>query len=243
MADINDYVRALFWNHLARDFAPPGGFVRSSHIVEAIRNALVANLTIYEATDVTDTQALAHEVFGLFASQNLLVERADPFAGKYYQVATNRLNKFRQQWVETDPVLRSAGEIGQKFFPDVFGGYRGVNPLNEVDQAILNVPASDRIVALSHNQVDELEQPVEELIVQLERDNGIPDEPGVKERLLGQVKAGRELLRAGNFRVYLLHITLIKALGELIERYKGTAIAMVAASLVDLLVKTVLQVQ
>ncbi|MGC4251317.1 MAG: hypothetical protein QM605_07585 [Sphingobium sp.] len=104
-----------------------------------------------------------------------------------------------------------------------------------------DIPASDRIVSLTHNQVNSLEEPIREIVDLLGKENAIPDDPGGRERLLGQIKAGRELLRSGTFRGYLFYVTIIGALNELIRRYQGHVIAMVAASLVDLLVKTVLQ--
>jgi len=133
-----------------------------------------------------------------------------------------------------------ASEIGGSFYPDVFAGFRGLNPHHHIGLSDGILPASDRVVTLKHNQISELEEPIESLIIQLDADNGIPDEPGRKELLIGQIKAGRELLRAGTFKAYLLYATIIRALAELIEKYKDTAIAMVAASLVDLLVKNAL---
>ena len=133
-----------------------------------------------------------------------------------------------------------AREIGPTFFNDVFGALTG-HLSDETTQAIsAQVPDKDIIVNLNDDQIRNFDVTLDELVDSIEKNNGIPDEPGLKERLLGQVKAGRELIRAGSFRAYLLHVTLISALSELIERYKETAIAMIAASLVDLLVKNAL---
>ena len=108
-------------------------------------------------------------------------------------------------------------------------------------QGDLEVPASDRIVRLNHNQVESAVQPVTELIDALEEDNGDPDQPGLRERLLGQIKAGRELIRAGEFRVYLLYEVLVRALGELIKRYKNPTITALANALLGAVVSQIIQ--
>lgn len=105
------------------------------------------------------------------------------------------------------------------------------DPLKDIE-----IPASDRLVRPSHNEVAEIEHPAAELLEALERDNGDPDNLGFRERILGQIKAGRELIRAGEFRAYLLYQTLLAALGELISRYKNPAIVALANALLGVVV-------
>ncbi len=101
---------------------------------------------------------------------------------------------------------------------------------------IVEVPASDRIVSLTHNQVDETDRSLTNVIETLEADNGSPESPGMRERLLGQLKAGRELILSGQFRAYLLYEVLVRALDELIAKYGNPAIAELAKALLGALV-------
>ena len=103
------------------------------------------------------------------------------------------------------------------------------------------IPASDRIVTINHNQISETDRSVSELVDELESDNGDPEQPGLRERLLGQIKAGRELIRAGEFRAYLLYETLARALSELISRYKNPTIVALANALLGAIVSQLLQ--
>jgi hypothetical protein len=103
------------------------------------------------------------------------------------------------------------------------------------------IPASDRVVSLSHNQINETDAKVSELIEQLEEDNGVPENPGLRERLIGQLKAGRELVRAGEFRAYLLYEVLVKALNEIIEKYGNEAIKALANALLGAVVSRILE--
>ena len=102
------------------------------------------------------------------------------------------------------------------------------------------IPASDRIVRLNDNQIAEVEPQVSELVRQLENDNGDPNQPGLRERLLGQIKASRELIRAGEFRAYLLFELLVRALNELVEKYGNPAIAALANALLGAVVSKLL---
>lgn len=99
------------------------------------------------------------------------------------------------------------------------------------------IPASDRIVSLIHNQQTELENSTTELIETLEAENSIDGDSSLRQRVLGQLKAGRELIRAQSFSAYLLHQTLMTALGGLIEKYKGQAIGETAKKLLGLLIE------
>jgi hypothetical protein len=103
-----------------------------------------------------------------------------------------------------------------------------------------NVPASDRIVTLSHNQQIELEVSSTELIDGLAKENSIDGDASLRERFLGQLRAGRELIRAQTFRVYLLYESILTVLNSLIERYQGQAIGQVAKKLLDLLIEHVI---
>ncbi len=112
--------------------------------------------------------------------------------------------------------------------------------MTDIDSSIA-VPAADRMVSLSHNQIEQTERPINEIVSVLEQDNGDPDQPGLRERLLGEIKAGRELVRAGEFRAFLLYETLVRALGELIKRYKNPAIVALAEALLGVVVSQMMQ--
>ena len=99
------------------------------------------------------------------------------------------------------------------------------------------VPASDRLVRLDHNQANELDYPIGELIELIEPENSIGGDAGLRELILGKLRAGRELIRAGVFSLQSLHLTLVVGLQMLVEKHKDTAIAVASAKLLDLLLK------
>jgi hypothetical protein len=100
-----------------------------------------------------------------------------------------------------------------------------------------SVPASDRIVTLNHNQVSELEFATGELLETVEAENSIEDDTSLRLRFLGQIKAGRELIRAQTLNAYLLYQTLMSMLAQLIQKYQGHAIGETAKQLWGLLLK------
>ncbi|OMJ33996.1 hypothetical protein BSZ14_00830 [Sphingomonas sp. Sph1(2015)] len=98
-------------------------------------------------------------------------------------------------------------------------------------------PGSDRIVSFSDNQVSELEKKTGEIIDEVAAQNQIDGDPGLREIILGQLKAGRELIRAGTFRLYFLELTLIETLKFLAKRYEREAIGGLASALIAALAK------
>ena len=101
------------------------------------------------------------------------------------------------------------------------------------------VPASDRVVSLSHNQSGELDDVSTQLILEIEKENAIDGDASLRARILGQIKAGRELIRAGVFSIHLLQEALLTTLGGLIEKYSGTLIGETAKALLGLLIQYV----
>ncbi|SNS58501.1 hypothetical protein SAMN06295955_102173 [Sphingopyxis indica] len=97
--------------------------------------------------------------------------------------------------------------------------------------------ASDRVVQFSHNQVESLSKKSTEIIDLVSKENSIDQTPGLREQILGQLKAGRELIRAGCARVYLLQLALVETLTFLAKRYEKEAIGALASQLVAELIK------
>ena len=93
------------------------------------------------------------------------------------------------------------------------------------------IPPSDKVVHLDHQNVKECDEEISNIIVAVEKDNGDPEHPGLRERLIGQLKAGRELVRCGQYRAYLLYETLVRALAELIEKYGNESLKALANAL------------
>ena len=107
-----------------------------------------------------------------------------------------------------------------------------LEPVDSSTKAV-SFPASDRRVSISHNEYIKVEPALSDLVEHLDRDNGLPDDPTFRQRVIGQIRAGRELLRSGEIKLYVLQITLFAALNELIDRYKDTVISGLAVALLD----------
>lgn len=93
------------------------------------------------------------------------------------------------------------------------------------------IPASDRIVLISDNQVKLIEPQVDALLDALRGSNERPDDETFIPRIRGQIRAGWELIKSGMTRLYLLEQTLLTSLGELVARYKDGMIVNLATDL------------
>ncbi len=141
------------------------------------------------------------------------------------------------------PILQAYARRGQAYVEDAAAYLRSLsneqwNTLRAADGTeTVGVPASDRLVTLSDNQSRDIDHAATELITAVERENSISGDGALRLVVIGQLKAGRELVRAQVFKAYLLHQTLVTTLGTLIERYKGQAIAETAKKLLSLLIE------
>jgi len=138
-------------------------------------------------------------------------------------------------------------ELGEQWLRRALGGLRqrvdSGEPLSaspaSAEVEIDNAPASNRVVAFTDNQVGEFDLKATEVIEAVAAQNQIDGEPGLRELILGQLRAGRELIRAGSFKVVLLELTLIDTLRFLAKRYEKELIGGLAAALLTALAKQI----
>ncbi|WP_394728219.1 hypothetical protein [Altererythrobacter sp. GH1-8] len=215
-------------------------------MLSAVEDYVVRNLSKHDAQDFLVHENIAAWLFEMFLEGGAIERRETPFAGDYFKFNQQAFQRVRPEYLQSSPVHKIAGEIGGRYYADAFEAIEQsrLEGRESEDTVLLGdyvdaeiVPASDRIVRLDHNQREEIDRPVDELIKSVEAENSIDGEDGVRELVLGRLKAGRELVRAGIFSVQSLQLTLIVGLQLLVERYKETAIAIAAAKLLDLLLK------
>lgn len=214
---------------------------------------LLSGVSIKES-EVTEALSLLDE----FAA----AKHPDPLTGGYWQVDYDNFRYYfvqdDPQWNEPDeesyvvirdrvranfPILVTYAQNGRQFAADIVQHLAGVPGSDwehlRSDGSTPTVPASDRIVTLNHNQQSQLDDTASGLISLVEKENGFEGDPIKRALILGQLKAGRELIRAQTFRAYLLYDTVLRALGYLIDKYGGAAIGVAAAKLLELLVEQV----
>ncbi|MEA3030066.1 MAG: hypothetical protein QOG13_1391 [Sphingomonadales bacterium] len=100
-------------------------------------------------------------------------------------------------------------------------------------------PASDRVVTLTHNQQAALDEASSTLIEAVEKENAIEGDSTLRQLIVGQLRAARELIRAQTLNAYLLYSSAVAVLERLIGKYRGQAIGYAAKKLLDLLIEHV----
>lgn len=165
----------------------------------------------------------------------------DEYAGQYYEPASAGVMPFRIDRLKKNesapgfiyalsggPTLLSRAFANQKFWSDFEAGLdeepeQGLQGTFDVDQ----VPASDRIVTLSHNSPEgqALAQAVQAVVDDLNVNNAVADEAGPeRERLIAEGKASIELLRGERLRKSALIELIWKFLKEVAAKFKEKAV-------------------
>ena len=176
-------------------------------------------------------------------------KRGDQYAGYWYHLNIKHKDLNAQRMLEDNDVRKRLNGLPDAALTralDEIAREDGLKPLyiEEEEVAELSdavsaeiVPAADRVVTLKHNQQSQIEEPLNEILTLVEAENSIDGEDGLRELVLGRLRAGRELVRAGIFSVRSLQLTLIVGLQMLVEKYREMAIGIVAAKLLDLLIE------
>jgi|GEM_PF-1571824 hypothetical protein len=111
-------------------------------------------------------------------------------------------------------------------------GERAVAKRLDHEQGLRSVPASDRIVTLTHNQKSEISLALEEISEQLATSNEIGESLGeTKELIVSEVSAAKTLVSTGKFRLNTLFNLLSKPLSFLSEKFTGAAVGELAKRL------------
>ena len=133
------------------------------------------------------------------------------------------------------PVINAYFEAGGEWANFVVGALQSGDFIDSGVEVV--VPASDRVVSLNHNQQVEIEEPLDEVVSLVEAENSINGQESLRELTLGQLKAGRELVKVGVFSLRSLQLTLIVGLRLLAEKYADMAIGVLAGQLLDIFLK------
>lgn len=198
-------------------------------------------------------------IFEFLVSKNAIVKDGDEYSGIWYKLRPDAKAQAVDELLKQNPATKRVlrlGEVALERALSKIASEDGLLATGSHDDAVpadlasdlesqpqSKVPASDRLVTLSHNQISEFQEPLDALLKELEADNGDPDSPGLRERILGQIKAGRELILAGQFKAYLLYEVLVKALNELIAKYGNETIKSLANALLGAIVSQLFQGQ
>lgn len=140
-------------------------------------------------------------------------------------------------------VVGDYSELGDEWLRRALAGLRAqvaeAGSLSDllVSNAQEIAPASDRVVYFSDNEIQEFGHKTTEIIESVEKLNSVADKPELRALILGQLRAGRELIKSGYFKAYLLEITLVDALRNLVRKYEHEAVGALAAALVAALLK------
>jgi hypothetical protein len=145
------------------------------------------------------------------------------------------------------PILVTYAETGDAFAKDILEHIQNTpeedwdglryDDLEAVETNIDQAPAANRVVTFDDNQMSQFESATTAVIKAVEAQNHIADTPGIREIILGQLRAGRELILSGCVRIHILQMTLIDALSFLAKRYEKEAIGGLAAALISELFK------
>lgn len=237
MTAIDPYIRILLYLSSAQLSLPTGAY-RSEELTSGLSGQIKQILQDYGSAEITDNHELSRTLITEMMAAEVLTVDNDPFAGEYLNYHEARYSTYRNEVLREDLIAAAASRIGARFFPDAFAGYLKLGGVSASSFPTLGVaPASDRVVSFSDNQITELDGKTTELIDAVSSQNQVDENPGLRELILGQLKAGRELLRAGTCRVYLIELTLIQSLKFLAARYEEQAISALATVLIEAIMK------
>jgi hypothetical protein len=240
LAKIEEYA-LVYCLSQAEKIAFAGGYIRVDEFHRGLEEIFSTYFRDSDYDRVVNVRDMSEYLFGSMLNSGVIDTVSDEYAGDYFCLRGPRYSKFRAEFLSSSPIHAMASKVGDRFYKDVLDNYihshladEGVVAVRLTDET---APASDRVVTFSDNQISEIDQMATDVINAVSDQNQIADEPGLREIVLGQLKAGRELVRAGSFKLYILEITLIDTLRFLVKRYEREAIGGLAAALITALIK------
>lgn len=254
---VSDYVEYVYLTHLlGSEFDKNAGdqWIESETMKSLFSEAMGDALRVYgyEIGERYDYIVDAH--WTKMLKSELLAKEGDEFAGNYLRFRIGAKDQYVRELLLDNPVTNRMNTLGEPALkralaniatseswssgePLQISGNIKVVPLGYPTDSY--APASDRIVTLNHNQQANLDEAVEEVIDGLKSENSIDGDSPLRQRFLGELAAGKELIRAQSVRAYLLYETLSRLLVTLIEKYKDQALGEASKKLLELLIEHV----
>lgn len=193
---------------------------------------------------------LAARLVDNFLGEGVITTEGDKYSGEFFKISDAGRNNYVSYFVTNDEVAQRIKNLGIDILATALARIAEEDGLASLEgtsdtkdhvalhvAAMPQVPAADRLVSLSHNEQSEFDERTSEIIDAVDDLNVIEGAPGFREVIIGQLKAGRELIRAGSFKAYLIELTLIETLQFLAKRYEKEMIGGLAAALALALLK------
>lgn len=247
----DSYVRHVILQHVLDgnfDVQFENGWIQACDLEEIKARTGFEAFAAYGLRVGNHYEEIVDDIFSRLLAENAIAKRGDQYAGFWYRLNIARKNEIGKKIVGENPasqVISSLPEAALENALDQIAEEDGLGELyvaNPDEAAALDdlvevnvIPSSDRFVSLSHNQVTELDEETTRLIDAVEDLNAIDGDTGLRATVIGGLKAGRELIRAGAFKLYALEVTLIEALKFLVKRYEREAIGALASVLLSAL--------
>jgi hypothetical protein len=262
--NVENYIEYMYLSYILRgDFDQIAGnrWIEydelKSHFQEAMRTAFASYGYVVGDRYDEVVEKYWKDIF----SAGAISEEGDEFTGSYLYMSVSDKDSYARAYLSNNPVTERINTLGVPALERALGKISeqerwDVKTAEEVSEDLkvmpigspiildprdpdLIVPASDRIVSIGDNHREEMEDALGQVIGEVERENAINGDPDIRQRYLGELAAGRELIHAQSVRAYLLYETLFRLLGTLIERYKDQVLATAAKKLLDLLIEHV----
>lgn len=193
-------------------------------------------------------QSTVDNIFSQLLEGRGVAQRGDEYAGLWFRLSTPKKNEIVKKLITENPASNLIAALPEAALENALKKIAQEDGLGELYVAETEegveikdvveadiIPGADRFVTLSHNQVSELDKDATTLIDAVEDLNSIDGDTGVRAIVIGGLKAGRELIRAGAFKLYALEVTLIEALKFLAKRYEREVIGALAGTLLSAL--------
>jgi hypothetical protein len=201
--------------------------------------AIVANLKSLVGAQVPDD--VIESLMKRFLEQGLVEVIQDQFAGDYYKLNHRELSESRvRKLVDGGSLVSKYEQVGNQFLHNAIAKFSSDDfdiSRPQLDQPEAQIPAADRIVSLNDNSEvrDELLGRLDELVSLVHGDNDEDQKLPERERVIAELRAGKELLKAPTVRVKAIWAVLGTALAWLSAEFAGGLIGELAGLLFEAL--------
>jgi hypothetical protein len=210
------------------------------HVQEIFRSEMRAAFKVYgyDVGSLFDENAV--EYVSWMQDQRALAVEGDDFTGFYCKLNVAKKSQIIGDFLANQEQSKRIAKLGESALGRALsalaqqGGWQSSSDSTDFDDFSIDshlAPASSRIVRFNDNQIYELDEKATHVIDAVSAQNYIGATQGLRELILGQLKAGRELIRSGSVRLYLLELALIDTLKVLARRYEKETIGALASTL------------
>jgi len=139
--ELYPYLLTLFAQRIGSAVGWPSGVYRENEIKDYLKISLTKHIQDCKIDDICNFDGLTEKLYKELAEAGAFSPHDEKFAGRYYAFRSGKISDYIKSTAAQTDVALASKRVGDRFFPDVFEGFRAQHTAGSL------APISQQVIA------------------------------------------------------------------------------------------------